>query len=86
MALGLKRLGIEANETPDGIVIRGGTLRGGTVDSGGDHRVAMAFATAALRAEGAIKILDCKNVDTSFPGFVETARGAGLKIETKTED
>jgi 3-phosphoshikimate 1-carboxyvinyltransferase len=86
MALGLKRLGIEANETPDGIVIRGGTLRGGTVDSGGDHRVAMAFATAALRAEGAIKILDCKNVDTSFPGFVETARGAGLKIETRTED
>jgi 3-phosphoshikimate 1-carboxyvinyltransferase len=46
----------------------------------------MAFATAALRAEGAIKILDCKNVDTSFPGFVETARGAGLKIETRTED
>lgn len=83
MAQGLKALGVEARETPDGIVIRGGTLRGGTVDSHGDHRIAMAFAIAALRADGAVTVRDCKNVDTSFPGFVGLASRAGLGIALK---
>ena len=83
MAQGLKALGIDARETLDGIVIRGGTLRGGTVDSHGDHRIAMAFAIAALRASGAVTVCDCKNVDTSFPGFAGLARRAGLGIEVK---
>ncbi len=83
MARGLKALGIETRETPDGIVIRGGTLRGGTVDSHGDHRVAMAFAIAALHADGPVTVRDCKNVDTSFPGFAGLARRAGLSIEVK---
>ncbi|HET7797770.1 MAG TPA: hypothetical protein VFK72_07795, partial [Nevskia sp.] len=52
----------------------------GTVDSKGDHRIAMSFAVAALRASGAITILDCANVNTSFPGFVGLMAGAGLKI------
>ncbi len=81
MAQGLRRLGIEARELPDGIVIRGGTLSGGEVDSDGDHRIAMSFAMAALRATGPITVRDCKNVDTSFPGFADLARGAGLKIQ-----
>jgi len=51
------------------------------VDSHGDHRIAMAFAMAALAAEGPIDIHDCANVNTSFPGFVPLARGAGLQIE-----
>jgi 3-phosphoshikimate 1-carboxyvinyltransferase len=80
MARGLKALGIAAQETPDGIVIEGGALKGGTVDSEGDHRIAMSFAMAALRARGTIIIRDCKNVDTSFPGFAELARRAGLNI------
>jgi 3-phosphoshikimate 1-carboxyvinyltransferase len=67
-------------ELPDGIAIEGGALRGGVVDSHGDHRVAMAFAMAGLRAGGAITIRDCKNVDTSFPGFVPLASRAGLSI------
>ena len=100
MARGLKTLGIDARETPDGIVIRGGTLRGGrscvsrardtgaslrggTVDSHGDHRIAMAFAIAALCADGPVTVRDCKNVDTSFPGFADLARRAGLDIEVK---
>lgn len=83
MTQGLKRLGIEANETPDGIVIRGGNLQGGEVESEGDHRIAMTFAMAALRADGAITIRNCKNVDTSFPGFADLARSAGLAIEVK---
>jgi len=81
MAEGLKRLGIAARETPDGIVIQGGQLTGGEVDSHGDHRIAMSFAMAALAASGPIAIRDCKNVATSFPDFVELAQRAGLGIE-----
>jgi 3-phosphoshikimate 1-carboxyvinyltransferase len=81
MAAGLKSLGIATQETPDGIIIQGGQLSGGEVDSHGDHRIAMAFAMAALRASGPITIRDCKNVATSFPDFVVLAQRAGLKIE-----
>ncbi len=80
MADGLQALGIEARPTPDGMVIRGGSLGGGTVHSHGDHRIAMAFAMAGLRASAPIEIRDCANVATSFPGFVELAREAGLEI------
>jgi 3-phosphoshikimate 1-carboxyvinyltransferase len=80
MAAGLKRLGVGASETPDGIVIRGGNIGGGEVDSRGDHRIAMSFSMAALRATGPITIRDCKNVDTSFPGFAALATGAGLQL------
>ncbi len=82
MAQGLKRLGVDARETSDGIVIRGGAIRGGRVESYGDHRVSMAFAMAGLRAQEPISVADCKNVDTSFPGFAELAARAGLTIET----
>jgi 3-phosphoshikimate 1-carboxyvinyltransferase len=81
MADGLRALGVEATPTPDGMVIRGGALSGGRVNSRGDHRIAMAFAMAALRAGGAITIDDCANVRTSFPGFVDLARQAGLGIQ-----
>jgi 5-enolpyruvylshikimate-3-phosphate synthase len=81
MAAGLKSLDIATQETPDGIIIQGGQLSGGEVDSHGDHRIAMAFAMAALRASGPITIRDCKNVATSFPDFVVLAQRAGLKIE-----
>ena len=80
MADGLAALGVAATATADGIRIRGGRYRGGRVDSHSDHRVAMSFAMAALRASGPIEIADCANVATSFPGFVELARLAGLRI------
>jgi 3-phosphoshikimate 1-carboxyvinyltransferase len=81
MAEGLSRLGVELDLLPDGLWIRGrGGFSGGTIDSHGDHRIAMAFAVAALRASAPIEILDVANVATSFPGFVETARAAGLAI------
>ena len=83
MVNGLKTLGIEAEGTPDGAVIQGGRLQGGQVDSLGDHRVAMSFAMAALRASAPIRILDCDNVNTSFPGFAELATQAGLGIEVR---
>lgn len=78
MAEGLRALSIEAIERDDGLTIRGGRVRGGEVDSRGDHRVAMAFAIAALAASGPIVVRDCKNIDTSFPGFAALAASAGL--------
>jgi 3-phosphoshikimate 1-carboxyvinyltransferase len=83
MAQGLKHLGIHIHETPDGIIIQGGQMQGGTIDSHGDHRVAMAFAVAGLVASGPITVRDCKNVDTSFPGFARLAKRAGLSIEVQ---
>ncbi|MCB1866315.1 MAG: 3-phosphoshikimate 1-carboxyvinyltransferase [Chromatiales bacterium] len=80
MATGLATLGVDARPTPDGIVIRGGAIAGGRIDSHGDHRIAMSFAMAALRARGPVEIDDCANVDTSFPGFAGLARDAGLAI------
>ena len=77
--------GVEHELLPDGMWIRGRpgpgpAYGGGRVDSHGDHRVAMAFAVAALRAGGAIEIDDTANVATSFPGFASLARGAGLAL------
>jgi 3-phosphoshikimate 1-carboxyvinyltransferase len=80
MAQGLTALGIETRPTADGIVITGGEIRGGQVESHGDHRIAMSFAMAALRARTPVAILDCANVNTSFPGFVELAASVGLRI------
>jgi 3-phosphoshikimate 1-carboxyvinyltransferase len=80
MCDGLVALGISAQARPDGARICGGRLRGGRVDSRGDHRVAMSFAMAGLRAEQPVTILDCANVNTSFPGFAELAAQAGLRI------
>ncbi len=80
MAAGLGRLGVRHELLPDGIRIEGGPLGGGTIDSHGDHRIAMAFAVASLRAGGPREILDVANVATSFPNFVPLARAAGLAI------
>jgi len=83
MAAGLTAMGVENRLHPDGLWIRGGSgFEGGTVDSRGDHRIAMAFAVAGLRARKRIEILDIANVATSFPGFVSIATTAGLRIET----
>jgi 3-phosphoshikimate 1-carboxyvinyltransferase len=81
MAEGLKTLGVAHTLLPDGIRIRGGQgFGGGTVDSHGDHRIAMSFAIASLKATAPIRILDVANVATSFPGFVELAQGIGIRI------
>lgn len=80
MADGLEILGVAANPTVDGIVIDGGSIGGGDIDSCGDHRIAMAFAMAGLVAQDAITVRDCANVATSFPGFPELAGSAGLRL------
>ncbi len=83
MASGLAQLGVEVELLADGLWIRGASdgFGGGAIDSHGDHRIAMAFATAAVRARGPIEIRDVASVATSFPNFVASAREVGLQIE-----
>ena len=81
MADGLRTLGVQVDETPDGATIHGGArLQGGAVESHGDHRIAMSFAIAAQLGEGEVRIRDIDNVATSFPGFDALARGAGFGL------
>jgi 3-phosphoshikimate 1-carboxyvinyltransferase len=80
MARGLRALGVSVEETPDGAIIQGGAIGGGEADSAGDHRCAMSFAIAGLVATAPVRILDCANVATSFPGFVELANGCGFVL------
>jgi 3-phosphoshikimate 1-carboxyvinyltransferase len=81
MARALEAVGIEVEERSDGARIVGGTFRGGTVDSRGDHRIAMSFAVASVCAGGPIEILNTAEVATSFPNFLDVARAAGLTVE-----
>ena len=83
MADGLSALGVTNEVKEDGIVIEGSPIQGGTVDSHGDHRIAMSFAIAALRSSGEILINDCANVATSFPGFVELANQVGMDVTSR---
>lgn len=81
IAAGLAILGVPVEVMPDGLRVQGvGRFNGGTIASGGDHRIAMAFAMAALRADAPLTIEDVHNVATSFPGFAHTARTSGLMI------
>jgi 3-phosphoshikimate 1-carboxyvinyltransferase len=83
MAEALAGLGARVRESADGLTVDGGRLDGGRVDARGDHRIAMSFAVASLIARGAIEILNTTEVATSFPGFVDCARSAGLAIDTR---
>jgi 3-phosphoshikimate 1-carboxyvinyltransferase len=81
MANGLRSLGISVDEHPDGLTVIGGSFGGGRVDSHGDHRVAMAFTIASLRANAPIEILDTAPVATSFPDFLDVASSCGLRLD-----
>jgi 3-phosphoshikimate 1-carboxyvinyltransferase len=80
MARALETVGIGIEELADGARITGGPLRGGTIDSRGDHRIAMSFAVASLLARSEIEIGNTAEVATSFPNFLEVAATAGLKV------
>jgi 3-phosphoshikimate 1-carboxyvinyltransferase len=84
---GLQILGVDAVGTEDGAIIKGfgseGSFKGGEVDSVDDHRIAMSFTIASLRANAAIVVNDCANVATSFPGFVELASAAGIQVSVQ---
>ena len=73
LVAGFRALGIDADERPDGFVIRGsGAPAGGVADARGDHRMAMAFAIAALAAERPSRVEGADSVAVSYPGFFET--------------
>lgn len=81
MADGLTSLGVKVQPTEDGIIIDGGqTIGGGEVHSHGDHRIAMAFSVASLRASAPIRIHDAANVATSFPNFLALAEQVGMRV------
>ncbi|MDE0977618.1 MAG: 3-phosphoshikimate 1-carboxyvinyltransferase, partial [Arenicellales bacterium] len=80
---GLGNLGVNAIEYEDGMDIIGGGFRSGTIDSRGDHRIAMAFAVAGCCSDGPVVVNDCQNIATSFPGFVETGCSLGMNLVEK---
>lgn len=88
MSAGLTALGVAHTDLPDGMQIQGrgqgSAFSSGEVESFGDHRIAMSFAIASLRAAGPIEIRDVANVATSFPGFVPLAQSVGLAISETT--
>lgn len=79
-ARGLAALGIAVERQSDGLDVTGGKLRGGKVEAQGDHRIAMAFAMAALRASAPVEVRGAAGIATSFPGFHATARHCGLRL------
>ena len=80
MEEGLTSVGINVTSTIDSIEISGGEILGGKINSYGDHRIAMAFAIAALVSKKSITIIDTKNISTSFPSFIDLMRQQGADI------
>ena len=85
MANALGSLGVKFKLNQDGIVIHGlgdkGQFKASEINSLGDHRIAMASSIASLRADGEVRIVDCDNVGTSFPDFIEVCGDIGIKIK-----
>ena len=77
---GLNSCGIQTTEYEDGYTVKGGTLSPSTVDSDGDHRIAMSFIIAGLRCGMEVTDLDC--INTSFPNFFELLQRI-TKVEFK---
>lgn len=74
-------LGGEARETPDGLVIRGRSLRGGTVDGKNDHRIVMSAAIAATACQNEVTILGAEAVNKSYPRFWEDFQALGGSVD-----
>lgn len=93
MVDGLVTLGVDARGTEDGAVIQGKgdqgmdapVFGGGEIVTHHDHRIAMSFAIASVRAAEPITVLDCANVATSFPDFVGLANNAGLQLDVTSK-
>ena len=81
MARAISALGGDAKELPDGLVVYPSELRGGTVDSAGDHRVAMALAVAGLIAREHVTITNAGVAGITFPGFYERLASVGGRLE-----
>ena len=76
----LSKLSIEVKELKDGLVINGGVITGGEIDSFGDHRIAMTALIASVCSKSEILVHNTENINTSFPNFVETVNHLGMDI------
>ena len=76
----LSKLSIEVKELKNGLVINGGVITGGEIDSFGDHRIAMAALIASACSKSEILVHNTENINTSFPNFVETVNHLGMDI------
>jgi 3-phosphoshikimate 1-carboxyvinyltransferase len=85
MSEGLRKLGIQVDESADGAVVHGGEFAGATVQSHGDHRIAMSLALAGTVAKGEVLVEDVAAVDTSFPGFCDCMASIGANIRPITD-
>ncbi len=85
MSEGLRNLGIQVDESADGAVVHGGQFSGGTVQSHGDHRIAMSLALAGTVASDEVLVEDVAAVDTSFPGFCDRMASIGANIRPVNE-
>ena len=82
MAAGLRTLGAELEEFPDGMDVTGGVIGGGVVDGAGDHRCAMSFCVLGQVATGPVTVHGCHNIDTSYPGFVADLSRLGGRVRS----
>lgn len=87
MVAGLRACGVDCDERPDGMVIRGagpgGVRGGGEVTTHGDHRIAMSFLVLGLAAQAPVIVDEAEMIATSFPGFADLMRTLGAGIETQ---
>ena len=81
LAEGLRVLGLQVEELPDGLDLQGGPVGGGFLRACGDHRIAMAFALLGSRATGRVTVDDGSCIATSYPGFSEALRSLGGQVE-----
>lgn len=87
MADGLNAVGIDAQPTPDGMVINGGvqSKQNAEIQSHHDHRISMAMTVAGINAVDEIVIDDCANVNTSFPIFLDLINQVGMSVSAVEE-
>lgn len=83
MADGLRTLGVQVETLPDGIIIDGSPMGGGEVWAHGDHRIAMSFSVASLRASQPIRIHGSQHVATSFPNFLQLCARLGMRVSAE---
>lgn len=77
----LRRIGVEASVVGgEAIVVRGGPVEGGSVDSYGDHRIAMAFAIAGLASRRPVRVFNSERISDSYPSFVRDLKSIGARV------
>ncbi len=82
MAAELRKLSVQVEELPDGLVIQGGRPKLGTVHGWGDHRIVMAMALAGLVLDGPLTVDTAEAMSVTFPDYVKLMRSIGAQMET----